>query len=145
MTGITPAPVGASRFATSQHKMSVIVGLVGRNSGTMTLSVSENGMRYLAGLLIGEEPEAITEEAVDGMMELGNMVAGCIKESLLKTHYEVVSISLPSLIVGNSFNVMYARGMATVSVQFELDAFGVMEVHDRFFTCTVSLLRGSGM
>ncbi len=77
-------------------------------------------------------------------MELGNMVAGCIKESLLDTEYGVSQISLPSLIAGSSYSVMYSRGIHTVSVEFEIPDISMVKLKDRFFTTTVSLLRGSG-
>lgn len=144
MTGVVPSAVGAGRFSTSQHPMSVLVGLVGRCSGTLTLSISEAGMCHLATGLVGEKVTALDEDSIDGMMEIGNMVAGCVKESLSGSEYEVQSISLPSLIIGSAYQVVYARGISSVSVQFELEKIGRFNQNDRFFFCTVSLLRGSG-
>ncbi|GEM_PF-782621 len=144
MTGLSPRPVGCSRFFSARHDLAVIVGLVGTSSGSMTVNMSEKGMLYISGCLIDEVQSHITEENIDGIMELGNMVAGCIKESLLDTEYGVSQISLPSLIAGSSYSVMYSRGIQTVSVEFEIPDVPVTNLSDRFFTTTVSLLRGSG-
>jgi CheY-specific phosphatase CheX len=144
MTGVVPVPVGASRLFQARHSMAVIVGLSGRGSGNMTINLSESGLRYLAGRLMGEEVAELDEDTIDAVMELGNMTAGCIKEQLTNTEFEVSAISLPSLIIGQSYNVMYARGLHTASVEFELTEFPVTMMSDRLFSVTVSLLRVSG-
>lgn len=145
MTGIVPVPIGASRLAGSLHQYSCIVGLVGRSSGTMALTMSQRVMRYLVGEMLGMEPQGLDDTTVDGVMEIGNMVAGCIKEELLGSDFEIARISLPSLIIGNAYNVVYARGMTTLTVQFSVDAVAsVSAVQDHVFATTISLLRGSG-
>ena len=144
MTGIKPIAVGASRISSARHELSVIVGLVGRNSGSMTLNLSKAAMLFLAGRLIDEEQRDIHEENIDAIMELGNMLAGCVKEQLTGTEYGIEQISLPSMIAGQSYSVMYARGILTVSVEFEISEMPVTTFSDRYFSSTVSLLKGSG-
>ena len=77
-------------------------------------------------------------------MEIGNMIAGCAKDRLNERGCEVQAISVPSLILGASYDVYYARGIRTVSVQFEIDAIPVAYHRDRIFSTTVSLLRRLG-
>ena len=144
MTGIKPIPVGASQISTARHGLSVIVGLVGKNSGNMTLNVSKSAMLFLAGRLIDEDQHDVTEENIDAIMELGNMLAGCVKEIFTGSEYGIDQISLPSMIAGQSYSVMYARGIQTVSVEFEITEMPVVSLGDRYFSTTVSLLRGSG-
>jgi hypothetical protein len=72
------------------------------------------------------------------------MVAGCAKEALMETDFKVEEISLPSLILGQSFAVVYARGINTVNVEFEIPGLPVSMLNDRFITVGISLLRGSG-
>lgn len=144
MTGVDVVPVGASRFSASRHSLAVMVGLVGRSSGSVTMNMSEVGMLHLASQLMGEETKTLDEESIDAAMELGNMTAGCIKEALLGTSFDVNAISLPSLIIGSHYSVLFARGITTVSVEFELGGFPVTQSNDRLFSTTISLLRGSG-
>ena len=141
MTGLTPPPVGASRFVTSGRPISIMVGMVGNTNGTCTISVSEKAMLHMASKLMGEERTSIDSEVVDAMGEIGNMVAGRIKELLHGTHFQMSNISVPSVIMGLNYNVYYARGMHTVSVDFELEGLPITDMKERFFTITLSLLR----
>ena len=143
MTEVVPVAVGASCYSGSAHNVTVIVGLVGQCSGTMAMSLSNRSLLYLAGKLLGETLEEINEGSVDAMMELGNMVAGCVKDHLVESEYKLRSVSLPSLIIGPRHDVIYGRGIASVSVQFELGSMWVLNHADRFFTATASLQRRS--
>lgn len=141
MTGLTPPPVGASKLFGSSRSLAVIVGLCGRSNGTLTLNMTERGMLHLAGSLIGEEQTAINEENLDAIGELGNMVAGCVKDCLMGTDFELTNISVPSLILGANYDFYLTRGFSTVSVEFELEKIPIAFQRDRFFSATVSLLR----
>lgn len=144
MTGIKPVPVGASSISNAQHELAVIVGLVGKNNGNVTINMSRAAMLLLAGRFMDEEQSDLDETNIDAIMELGNMLAGSVKEHLIGTSYGIERISLPSMIAGTGYNMMYARGITSVSVQFELSEMPVCSFGDRFFSTTVSILRGSG-
>jgi CheY-specific phosphatase CheX len=141
MTGIVPPPVGASKFFTANRKISVMVGLVGKSNGTLTINMSERGMLHMAGKLLMEDLAEPNEDSFDAICEIGNMVAGCVKEHLAQTDYNVTNISVPSLILGANYNVYYSRGIETVSVEFELEEIPAVYQSDRFFSVTTSLLR----
>ena len=143
MTGATPTPVGANRFFNATHKYSVIIGFSGESSGTLTLNLGERALLLLTGRLLETEFKEANEEVFDAIMELGNMVGGSIKEKLLDTEFGQSALSLPSLVLGASYNLYYSRGINTVTVTFELEDIPVMYYEDRFFSVTVSLLRAS--
>lgn len=144
MAEVTPKPVGASLLVAARHPISVLVGLVGKHSGNMSMNLSERAMLFLTGRLLAEEQEAISEDNIDAMMEVGNMVAGAIKTPLRATGFEIEHVSLPSLIMGQSYNMMYARGIKSIAVEFEIPEMSFSRLSDRYFTTSVSLLRGSG-
>lgn len=144
MAELCPPAVGASQFFTPRNPLSVIVGLVGKSSGSITLNLSEKGMLHMVNKFMGSECAAIDEESLDGIMELGNMIAGSVKTTLLDSDYRVDQISLPSVIFGQSYQVLYAKGISTVCVEFELEDMPFSALNDRFFSATVSLLRGAG-
>ena len=144
MTEVKPVPVGASRLCTSRHTMSVIVGLVGKSSGSVMMNLSEEGMLQLTGGMLGERQTSLTDDNIDAMMEIGNIVAGAVKECLSGSEFAVREISLPSLVVGQSYTMVYARGITTVSVEFELPGFPASKQYDRYFSTTISLMRRSG-
>jgi CheY-specific phosphatase CheX len=144
MTGLRPAAIGASRFTTGQRPVAVLVGLVGRNSGSVTISMSERAMLFVAGRLLGEEQPTPSDATLDAIMEIGNQVAGSIKENLKDTSFDVQVISVPSLILGASYSVRFARGLSTLSVDFEIGEIPITFYQDRVFTVTISLMRKVG-
>ncbi|HET9959114.1 MAG TPA: chemotaxis protein CheX [Polyangiaceae bacterium] len=144
MADVVPRPVGASCLVSARHTLSILVGMVGRHSGNMALNLSEVAVLYLAGRLLGEPQREINEDSIDAIMEIGNMVAGAIKKPLRSSGYEIEQVSLPSLIMGQSYNMVYARGIRSISVEFDLPDLPFNSMTNRFFTTSVSLLRGSG-
>jgi len=141
MAGVKPPPVGASCFFDARRPISVIVGVVGDNNGSVTVNLSEKAMLWLASKMLMEEQKEHTEESVDAIMEIGNLIAGGIKEELTGTVFESQGISVPSLIMGANYSVTCTRGMNTVSVTFELEEMPLANMADRFFTCTISLMK----
>jgi len=141
MTGINPPPVGASRFLNTARPISVMVGLVGRTNGTCAISMTEKGMLHIASKLLNENFTQVDAGTVDAIGEIGNMVAGRVKELLAGSEFEMENISVPSVIIGASYGVHYARGMHTLSVDFELEDLPIMDMRERFFTTSLSLLR----
>jgi chemotaxis protein CheX len=145
MTTIKPVPVGASRFSRASLPYSVIVGMVGKNSGSMSLSLGTRAVLLLAGRLLGTEIKELDDDCFDAVMEIGNMVAGRIKTVLIGTDYAISAISLPSLVLGGNYSVHYARGVHTVTCEFEIPEIAPIHFQERFFSTTISLMRGSGV
>lgn len=140
MTGAHPVPIGASRLLSTPRQISVLVGLVGRSNGTFTLNLSEGALLFLAGRLLAEEQTEVNEDNFDAACEIGNMIAGSIKDSLEGTEFETEHLSVPALVLGASYKVFYARGITSVSVEFELEDLPVTRQEDRFFTASLSLM-----
>jgi CheY-specific phosphatase CheX len=142
MTGITPEPVGASRLMAASRDLSVLVSLQGNRNGQMTINLSTWTACFLAGKLMGEEgqPE-LSEDTFDAICELGNMVAGRFKDILHGTEYEFSTISLPALIAGANYNLYHTRNITTAAVEFEIGEISVVKMKDRFFTCSISLMK----
>jgi CheY-specific phosphatase CheX len=144
MCEIVPAPVGASRLTNGRHRMSVMLGLVGGSSGSLVMNLAESAMLFLAGKMLGEDQAALSEDNIDAIMEIGNIVAGAVKDDLVETEHKVREISLPSLVLGETYSMVYARGITTVCVEFELPFFPASKLHDRYFSTTISMMRRSG-
>lgn len=144
MAAIAPEPIGASRRNHSRHAVTVMVGLVGYHSGNMALNVSDLVMKHMAARLLGEPVHDLNEATIDAILEIGNMIAGSIKGNLQGSGYALSHISLPSLVVGQSYNMVYARGINSVTVEFEVPELPFDTFNERFFSTTVSLLRHAG-
>jgi chemotaxis protein CheX len=141
MTGIAPPPVGASRLVSTSRPIAVVVGMVGLCNGSLTLSFDERTMLFVAGALMGETQKEVTEENLDAIGEVANMVAGRIKEALVGTPCEVSNISVPSIVMGASYSFYCTRGFNTCSVEFEVPGIAQAYLRDRFFTATLSLMK----
>lgn len=141
MADVVPAPVGASRFFQSSRSLSVLVGLTGQCNGQVAINLSERAVLHLAGKMLMEEQTQLGEDAFDSIMEIGNLIAGSIKEELRGTPYETEQLTVPSLILGASYSVFYSRGISSVSVEFEIEELPVAYDRDRFFTTSVSVIR----
>jgi CheY-specific phosphatase CheX len=144
MTGLAPQAVGASKLPAAEGTVLVMVGLVGRDSGSVTLAVRDRAAMLMAGRLVGEEHTTLNEDVLDAMMEIGNMIAGSTKNHLQQRGFDISAISVPSLIVGGGHNVYYTRGLRTVCALFELDEIPITHNRDRIFATTVSLMRKIG-
>jgi len=141
MAGVEPTAVGASRLGHSNRKIGVMVGLVGLNNGTILVNMSERAMLFLAGKMLFEDQSELNEDNIDAICEIGNMIAGCTKEALDGSDYEISNISVPSMILGAAYDIHYTRGIDTVSVEFEVSEMPFSHYQDRFISVTISLLR----
>lgn len=141
MTGIQPDAVGASKFSTASKELSVLVGLHGARNGNMTMNLSERTATFLAGKLFADDSMVeLNEDAIDGVCEIGNMVAGRMKEILCDTEFAFDAISLPAIIFGANYNLYHLKNIVTVSVTFEINEVSIVNMKDKFFSTSVALM-----
>lgn len=145
MTHRVATPIGTSRLTTARHAVTVMVGLVGQHSGNIALNLSEAATMHLVSGLMGSPVTELNDDCIDAVMELGNMVAGGIKTALANTGFSMSNISLPSLVIGQGYNMAYARGIQAVCVEFELSNMQFSQMNARYLSSTLSLLRGAGV
>ncbi len=141
MTGVNPEAVGCSKFPSSKHGISVLVGLMGDWTGTLTMNMSEEVAFLLTEGLLGEKPDGFTEEILDAVGEVGNMISRSFKDALEPTEISLNGISCPAIVMGPSYEFYYASGFLTVSVEFEVDEISVTKMASRYFTVSVSLMK----
>jgi len=141
MTGITPIPVGASRFLAGDKEFSVLVSLWGDYAGSMYLNMSRHAAIFLAEKFLGDEFNEVNDDLMDCVCELGNMVAGRFKENLRESEFGLTTISLPALIMGANYNLYHSRGIVTASVTFEIADMPMYRMRDKFFHTSISLMQ----
>ncbi|PIE22371.1 MAG: hypothetical protein CSA62_12745 [Planctomycetota bacterium] len=141
MTGCTPVPVGASRFQVGGGDLTILIGLIGDHTGSMTINCTEKMALYLSSSLLAEEQEEINEDVLDAMGEVGNMISGSFKDGMLDTQMAFANISCPSVIIGPSYDLYYYRGFTTLSVEFELESVPSVNLKDRILRVSVSLMK----
>lgn len=141
MAGLKPVPVGISKFLQCRGNVSAIIGFVGTMSGSMFINTSENTACFMAGRMLGETLESLDTQALDGLSEIANIIAGQTKAALSTTEYKFDRISVPSVIVGDNYSISHYRGMTSVSVDFELLEIPIKPGDTATFSVNMSLMK----
>jgi chemotaxis protein CheX len=104
--------------------VSAIIGLAGDTRGAVVLSFSRETAIRIVSKMAGQEYKALSNEVLDGVGELINIIAGNAKQDLLDFRIE---ISLPGVITGNSYKIRWPEGIPVVAIPFttELGPFSV--------------------
>ena len=118
-----------------------MIGVHGKVSGFITVNMAEKvALRAVQGLLQESCPE-LTSQVIDGVGEITNIVVGGIKSTLGKTPWAFSNITVPSVIVGTSYHIAYARGLDYLCAAFEHDDPEAIMLEDRMLQVSISLLR----
>ena len=98
-----------------EHEISGIIGLSGKASGTVVLSLNRNTAISAAEALLGSRPPEINADVKDAVGELVNMVAGGAKAQLEQFD---MSLTIPTVITGR-FSVEFPSKTPPICVPFE--------------------------
>jgi len=118
-----------------------VIGVHGKVSGFLMLTMAERTALHLAQGLLGESCDQICAEVVDAVGEVTNIVSVVVKGSLSKTSWAFTNITVPSIIVGQNYHVAYAGGLSYVSAAFERTDNQSIMLEDRLLHASLSLLR----
>lgn len=97
------------------HEISGVIGLSGKATGTVVLSLSREVAISATDAMLGERPMTVDGDVVDTIGELTNMIAGNAKMQL--EQFEM-GISLPSVIVGKNHSVEFPGGVTPIAIPF---------------------------
>jgi chemotaxis protein CheX len=115
-TVITPGKIMLVSMSHLKYDISGIIGLSGGAKGTVSLSFPRVTALKTVSEFIGEKQLALDETVKDAVGELANIVAGAAKKDL--TQYKI-SISLPSVIIGENHQVQGGKEVIPLLVPFE--------------------------
>jgi chemotaxis protein CheX len=79
-----------------------IIGLVGEWTGTAVVSCSSPLACRIANTLLLQEYPSVTDEVLDAMAEMTNMIIGNLKNSL-ETKLGTMGLSIPAVVFGRNF------------------------------------------
>lgn len=133
--GISSVPAG------EPGRITGMIGVHGRVSGFITLNLSERMAIRLVGGLLQDEFGEVSSQVVDGAGEITNIVVGGIKSGLVGTPWSFSHMTVPSVIVGEGYQIAYARGLAFACVSFEHDDAEAVMLQDRIMKVSISLLK----
>jgi chemotaxis protein CheX len=101
---------------TKLHDVSGVIGLSGLAQGTVVLSLEKHVAQQAAAALLMCDANALSEnDLVDAVGELTNMVSGAAKAKLAE--YDL-SISLPSVVMGEGHLIRFPSDVAPICVPF---------------------------
>jgi chemotaxis protein CheX len=115
-TVITPGKFMLVSMSHLKYDISGIIGLSGGAKGTVSLSFPRVTALKTVSEFIGEKQLALDDTVKDAVGELANIVAGAAKKDL--TQYKI-SISLPSVIIGENHQVQGGREVIPLLVPFD--------------------------
>lgn len=99
-----------------EFEISGVIGLTGKYSGTVSLSMGKELAIEATEVMLGERPSELDADVVDTIGELTNMVAGNAKTQLEKFS---MSLGLPSVIIGMNHSIEFPRGVTPIGIPFE--------------------------
>ncbi|MDR1925018.1 MAG: chemotaxis protein CheX [Planctomycetaceae bacterium] len=118
-----------------------MIGLSGKCTGFISLAMSERvAINAVSGLSM-ESYKTINAQVIDGVGEITNIIAGGIKTKLYNTQWMINNITIPSVILGNNYQISYSKGIEYSSILFEIADADALTIQDRVFMVTTSLIQ----
>jgi len=136
VAGITKIPVQLPNAPVTG-----IVGMSGKCTGFVSISMPERVATLAVSGLLMEEHKTINAQVVDGVGEITNVIAGGLKTRLSNTPWVVSNITIPSVILGDHYNISFSKGIEYCGVTFEVDDPDSLSVHDKVFAVSTSLIQ----
>tara|TARA_A100000171_G_scaffold52220_1_gene69586 strand:- start:3985 stop:4479 length:495 start_codon:yes stop_codon:yes gene_type:complete len=103
---------------TATNDVSGIIGVSGEMAGTIVLSMPNDTAISIVSLFTGMQFEANSEDFVDAVGELVNMISGNAKAEFQR---KSVSISCPTVVIGDNHRVSTPSGTACVVIPCNTD------------------------
>ncbi|MDR0311329.1 MAG: chemotaxis protein CheX [Acidobacteriota bacterium] len=136
VVGVTKIPIQLPK-----ELITGLIGLSGKCTGFISISMPEHVATLAVSRLSMEECKTINAQVVDGIGEISNIIAGGLKTKLFNTPWMVNHITIPSVILGDNYNISYSKGIEYCSVTFEVDDPNTIMIHDRVFMVNTSLMQ----
>ncbi len=97
------------------HEISGIIGLSGKASGTVVVSVDREVALSATGKMLGQRPEAIDTDVIDAIGEMTNMIAGKAKAGLA---HLAMNLALPTVITGKNHTIRFGSNAQTICIPY---------------------------
>ena len=97
------------------HEVSGIIGLSGKASGVVVVSVEREVALGVTEKMLGERPDSLNADVMDAIGEITNMIAGRAKTGL--AHLEM-NLALPTVITGKDHVIRFGSLAQTISIPY---------------------------
>jgi chemotaxis protein CheX len=105
-----------NKDAQNLFEVSAIIGLAGDIQGAVVLSFKRETAIGIVSKLVGKQFNALTNEIIDGVGEMANIIAGNAKKDLSEARIE---ISLPGVITGTGQQINWPSGIPVITIPFQ--------------------------
>ncbi len=134
--------VGVSTVPTREKGIVTgMIGVHGNVSGFVTVNMAERVALAAVGGLLQDRFDQLSAQVIDGVGEMANLIGGGVKKGLGGTPWGFTHVTVPSVIVGQHYEIAYAGGLNYVCATFEQEDEEAIMLHDRLLTVAVSLIR----
>jgi chemotaxis protein CheX len=113
---VTPGAPFLKDESSGMYEVSGIIGLAGETKGAVVLSLSRESAIKAISKMEEREYRALSNEVIDGVGELINIIAGNAKQDLLEFRIE---ISLPGVVTGSEYKIHWPEGIPVIVIPFE--------------------------
>ena len=118
-----------------------MIGVHGKASGFVTVNMSDQIAMTAVGGLLDEQFAQLTSQVVDGAGEMTNIIAGGMKNSLSGSQWAFSHVTVPSVIIGQNYQIAYASGLEYAAATFEHKDQNTLMLEDRLLQVAISLIR----
>lgn len=98
------------------EEVSGIIGLAGETVGAVVLSFSRESAIQVISKMEGRPYQALTNDVIDGVGELVNIIAGNAKKDLSEFR---IDISLPGIVTGKNYQIHWPEGIPVIAIPFD--------------------------
>lgn len=129
MAGIQAEKIGleAKEDLITTYDISSIIGITGETSGSIIISVPEGLACKIASNMLMEEITSMNKSVEDAIGEIGNIVVGDARRSLIQDGYSL-NISVPTVVVGSGHKISRSSSVPCIGIPFSTP-FGDFEVN----------------
>jgi chemotaxis protein CheX len=121
---LTRGPLSLSADYQPAHEVSGIIGLSGRASGTVVVSVDRHVALSATEEMLGQRPDSINSDVIDAIGEVTNMIAGRAKAELSQL---AMNLALPTVITGKNHTIRFGSNAQTICIPYSC-AWGELSI-----------------
>lgn len=97
------------------HELSGIIGLSGKASGTVVVSLDRDVAISATEIMLGQRPDSINNDVIDAVGEVTNMIAGKAKAGLA---HLAMNLALPTVITGHNHTIRFGSTAQTICIPY---------------------------
>jgi len=109
------------------YDVSAIIGLTGETSGSIIISMPEVLACKIASNMLMEEITSMNRNVEDAIGEIGNIVVGDARRSLIQDGHQL-NISIPTVVIGAGHKISRSGDVPCIAIPFTTP-FGNFEVN----------------